>query len=76
MIAYASIPERMAKDIKTACALAKPGDIIYLETIPEVNVDQVAGMLRIESDKMIAKINGKKVCTIGSVAIAAFSPGV
>ena len=52
--------------------IIQPGDKLVLEASPEINVDEAAGIFRIESSKMIAKVEGKKKCTITFVAIASF----
>ncbi len=49
-----------------------PGDVLTLETGIDVEFDEVESAARIESGKMIAKVNGKKRGIVSSVAIAVF----
>lgn len=56
--------------------LILPGDHLVLDTSVEVNVEECAGILRIESNRMTAWAGGKKKCTIASVAIVAFDPTI
>lgn len=51
----------------------RPGDRLVLKTKTDVTVDEVAGTLRIESSKMIARVGGEKKGMVASVAIAAFN---
>ena len=56
--------------------LIKPGDGLSLETEGEVTVCESAGILRIESGRMFARVGKKKKCVINSVVISAFNPSV
>jgi len=51
-----------------------PGDKLILETATDIDVNKVAGTLRIESNRIIARVGGEKKCIISSVAIVAFNP--
>ncbi|MBU4274518.1 hypothetical protein KKE19_01755 [Patescibacteria group bacterium] len=49
-----------------------PGDVLTLESGIEVEFDEVESAARIESGKMIAKVNGKKKGIVSSVSLAVF----
>ena len=51
-----------------------PGDVLTLEMGVDVKFDEVESATRIESGRMIAKVNGKKRGMISSVVIAVFDP--
>lgn len=57
------------------CGFVMPGDKLVLETKAEVGVYDAAGILKVESSSMVAKVGGIKKCMIASVAIAVFDPG-
>jgi len=50
----------------------KPGNNVVLQTSTEVTIEEVGGVMRIESGRIVASVDGQKKATIGSVAIAAF----
>ncbi len=54
----------------------RPGDKLVLETGTEVDVDEMAGTAKIESSRMVAKLDGKKKGMVASVSIAVFDPSL
>jgi 3-hydroxymyristoyl/3-hydroxydecanoyl-(acyl carrier protein) dehydratase len=49
-----------------------PGDKLILQTDTGVDIDEIGGTFKVESSRVVATVNGKKKCTIISVAIVAF----
>ena len=52
----------------------RPTRKLIMETMANVGVEEMGGMLRVESNRMIARVGvgGRKVCTIDSVALGFF----
>jgi 3-hydroxymyristoyl/3-hydroxydecanoyl-(acyl carrier protein) dehydratase len=58
------------------CGFVRPGDELVMQTIGEVQVGEVAGLLRFESKTILATVGGVKKCKIASVVITAFNPAM
>ena len=56
--------------------LVKPGDTLLLDTQTEIIICETAGILRIESSRMIARVGNQKKCVVNSVVISAFDSSV
>jgi len=54
--------------------LIKPGDKVVLEMSTEINIQNLSGIIIINSGRIVARVADKRKCTIASIKIVAFDP--